>query len=129
MEQDVVKQLVAGLFAWTLASMGAAVVGLYAKPREYWHAFWFMTGIWALVDGILAWFGLVNRPGPLADLSRLLLINAGLDVVYLAAAVFLMTRKGAMLRGFGLAVAIQGGFLLLFDIGFHLRCEAILAAG
>mgnify|MGYP006972426293 CR=1 FL=1 len=124
MENEIVRQLVAGLFLWTLLCLGAAVVGLYAKGTETSRAFWFMTGMWALVDGVLAWSGLVSKPGPIDALARLLAINAGLDLLYVVVGIILATRRKPILRGFGLAVVLQGLFLLAFDLYFHARCSA-----
>jgi hypothetical protein len=51
-------------------------------------------------------------------LRRVLLLNAGLDVGYLAAGAALVLAPAARargLRGDGLAVLVQGGFLLVLD--------------
>ena len=45
----------------------------------------------------------------------------GLDVLYVAAGVALLTRPSARLKGFGLAVVVQGAFLLALDVTFWLR--------
>lgn len=126
MEAQLVHQLIAGLMLWAIVGLGSSCVGLYASRGDYWRGFWFMTGMWALVDGGLAWSALVGTPGKAADLSPILLFNAGLDVIYLIAAIVLMTRKTPRLRGFGLAVLFQGLFLLGFDLYFWWRCGLIL---
>ena len=82
-----------------------------------------MSGLWGLVDGGIAWFSLLgNWPDP-ATLAPILGINAGLDLLYIAAGVIMLTRRGGRLRGFGLAVFIQGLFLLCFDGYFRWRCS------
>ncbi|NPV46835.1 MAG: hypothetical protein HPY69_07745 [Armatimonadetes bacterium] len=48
-------------------------------------------------------------------LRRALLINAGLDLLYIAAGICLLSRPNRSARGAGLAVVIQGSFLLFFD--------------
>jgi hypothetical protein len=54
-------------------------------------------------------------------LSKILLVNAGLDVAYMAAGLYLRERsrnvsKHALrLKGYGNSVILQGGFLLVFD--------------
>ena len=52
----------------------------------------------------------------LGDLKTVLLINAGLDVAYMLGGIYLLTRPEATWRGSGVAVLIQGGFLLAFDL-------------
>ncbi|MEZ4981724.1 MAG: hypothetical protein R2769_09095 [Saprospiraceae bacterium] len=48
-----------------------------------------------------------------------------MDVAYIAAGAYLIEKgKNAdenadLWKGFGQSIALQGGFLLLFDIGFH----------
>ena len=123
MELSVFQWLVAVLMLWALLSLGSALVGLYAKASEYWRAFWFMSGMWGLIDGLLAWSGFVKKAGPMDELARILLINAGLDLLYVSVGIILMTRRKPTVRGFGLAVLIQGLFLLGFDFFFWLRCS------
>jgi len=43
-------------------------------------------------------------------------INGALDVASLVVGVVLLTRKPPMVRGFGLAIIVQGAFLLAFDL-------------
>ncbi len=77
-----------------------------------------MTGVWALVNAAIAYGGwLGTEPHP-ASLRQLLWINAGLDILYMAVGLGLWMRPSSMLKGFGLAIAIQGLFLFLFDL-FH----------
>jgi MFS family permease len=54
-------------------------------------------------------------------LKKILLINAGLDVLYVSGGAYLANQTGTpdtadRNRGFGKAIAVQGGFLLLFDL-------------
>ncbi len=118
-------QLIALLLIWALASLGSATIGLYAQPRERWRAFWLMSGLWGLVDGLIAWFALIGDRQPPAALLPFLRFNTGLDVVYLAVALFLMTRQKPTLRGFGLAILIQGIFLLVLDGTFWWKCAQL----
>ncbi|HAW94950.1 MAG: hypothetical protein CMJ33_11030 [Phycisphaerae bacterium] len=56
---------------------------------------------------------------PVTDVDafrRLLAINGGLDLLYLTTGVILVTRRDVIARGFGAAILVQGGFLLLFDL-------------
>lgn len=75
-----------------------------------------MTGVWALVNAAIAYVGWLGAEPDLANLRRLLWINAGLDVLYVAVGLGLWMRPRPMLKGFGLAIAIQGLFLLFFDL-------------
>lgn len=58
------------------------------------------------------------------SLQSFLLLNAGLDVAYIATGFYLKERSknssGAeRLRGYGNSLLLQGGFLLLFDITLY----------
>lgn len=114
----------AGLLAWAAAVVGGDLgVTLRAVALQF--------VVWGAVDGAIAAIG--ERDGrrriargedrdPAATrafgarLRRLLRLNAGLDLVYVAVAVALLvgwrTPAGS---GHGLGVLIQGGFLLAFD--------------
>lgn len=103
------------LIVWSVVWLTAAVVGLWRTNREAWRGFWFVTGIWCAIDAAIGIAGLMGTVAPLPDLRRLLLINAGLDVLYVAVGAVLATRPRPSLRGAGWAVVIQGAFLLFFD--------------
>lgn len=119
--ETVFGQLVAGLLLWSLVWLTAAAVGLFAGPREAWRGFWFMSALWAAIDAAIAWYGLVAPPSPADRLADILFANLGADVLYLAAGVVLVTRAKPLVRGFGRAVLVQGGFLLAFDAYFWSR--------
>ncbi|PKP50010.1 MAG: hypothetical protein CVT92_14790 [Bacteroidetes bacterium HGW-Bacteroidetes-1] len=68
-------------------------------------------------------------------IKNLYLINAGLDVLYVVAGSFLWARSVKSeknrdrLKGFGQAIVLQGGFLLIFDLvmyGLQSNSERIL---
>ncbi|WP_232822401.1 DUF6992 family protein [Thermus sediminis] len=109
-----------GLMLWALLSLGAGVFGLWWARAPFFRAFWFMTGAWGLVDGAIAFAAWLGGGAEREALRRLLLLNAGLDLGYLALGLFLLSRREARLRGFGAAILVQGGFLLLFDLGHAL---------
>jgi hypothetical protein len=83
---------------------------------------------WGAIDGAIAlasrWSQ--HRQGApaetaqqIAKLRRLLLVNAGLDVFYVAGGLALALRRGPddpYWRGVGLGIVVQGGFLLAFDL-------------
>ncbi len=114
------RTLSAALGLWGAGSVvtGALVRG--AAGRQ--HA------LWGAVDGALAARGLLRAPdrgrGPgdrAARLRRLLLVNAGLDVGYLALGAALRSgRLGTARRADGGAVLVQGAFLLGLDL-WHAR--------
>ncbi len=115
------EALAQGLMLWALLSLGGGVLALGRAQAPFWRGFWWMTGVWGLVNGGIAyWAWTAPEPEP-SLLARLLWLNAGLDLLYLALGVFLWTRPRPLLKGYGLAVLVQGGFLLLFDLGHALR--------
>jgi hypothetical protein len=115
------EQVALRLMVWALLWLGLALAGLWRAQPLRWRAFWLMSGGWALINGIIALWGLLAPPAELDYLRQVLWINAVLDLGYLALAVGLMRRSQPMQQGFGQAIAIQGLFLLLFDLGHALN--------
>jgi hypothetical protein len=115
----------AALILWALLSLGTATVGLYLRPNDRWRGFWFMSGLWGLIDGAIAWFGLVTEPPTTQELAFLLKVNGGLDVAYLIVGAALWTRATPLLRGFGQAVVAQGLFLLILDASVFVWCDRL----
>ena len=113
--------IVQGLMLWALLCLGGGVLGLWWARAPFFRAFWFMTGAWGLVDGGLAFLGWLGEGAEREALRRLLLLNAGLDLGYLALGLLLFSRRQTHLRGFGAAILVQGVFLLLFDLHHALR--------
>ena len=111
---DVEQRLIRALGSWAGGSvlLGAAL----SVPRST-RGFGRQTAAWGAVDGAIAYVGGRNRktkgPTDPAHLRRVLLVNAGLDVGYLAGGAWLLRRT--RWRGDGLAVLVQGGFLLALD--------------
>lgn len=128
------------LGAWALLNL--LVSGYHVTrtdTRTEPHYFHQMNIGWGLVNVLLAVWGLVQaHPNQVAGLTlsdsltaqftfeKILLLNAGLDVAYVCTGSWLRARaattahKPERLRGFGRALWVQGGFLLLFDVGFYL---------
>lgn len=121
------------LLGWGLFSI---VAGLLAQrnPRAFWKQFGLQALTWGAIDAALALFGLngANKKEErfaLGELGardeakeargfyRILLINTGLDVLYIAGGAWLLQRfKGRDDRqGMGVGVMVQGVWLLLFD--------------
>jgi hypothetical protein len=123
------------LLAWGLASVvGGAALGIAgaAGGNPFLRAFGSQTVGWGAIDGALALGGRARAARLLAEppadpaapareatrARRLLLVNAGLDVVYIGTGLVVATGRGrsdAAVRGHGLATVVQGAFLLAFD--------------
>jgi hypothetical protein len=119
------------LMQWSMVS---AALGLLMSTRG---GFWSGVGSqfigWAAVNLGITFFGTQGtnrRRQRLGDaalqpavnareargLRRLLLINAGLDVLYMVGGLVLMRRDGERTRGAGLGIVLQGAFLFGFDL-------------
>lgn len=119
------------LLGWALLNMGTGTVGHLTTQGET-RAFWQANAAWNVVNLAIAGFSLHGQASATPaswDLARslsegqkmekLLLLNTGLDVGYLAFGGLLLERghrtDSARLRGWGKSLLVQGGFLLLFD--------------
>ena len=111
---DVESRLTTALGRWAVGSVAAGA--LLSLPRST-RGFGRQTLAWGAVDGAIAAVGSRRRaakgPTEPQHLRRVLLVNAGLDVGYLAAGAWLV-RDGRW-RGDGAAVLVQGAFLLVLD--------------
>ena len=114
MTGSVEERLTSVLGAWAAGS--AAAGALLCVPRRT-RGFGRQTLAWGAVDGLIAVAGARRRAsrGPTSPprLRRILLVNVGLDVGYLACAAWLL--QDGRWRGDGAAVALQGAFLLALD--------------
>ena len=117
------------LLLWSALSLVGGTLLLLGPP--FWRGVGVQALVWGLIDAAIALFGLLSlqrkqrRPG--ADepetlerearrLHRLLLINAGLDVLYVIAGIVVLSSFTTdFARGNGVGIIVQGGFLLLFD--------------
>ena len=121
------------LLAWGAGSVlaGSAILALLAarragRPPLLSH-FAIQTAAWGAIDlalAALAWRDLAPRDiAGAAHLDRLLWLNTGLDVGYIAVGVtlaltgWLLGRRLAPV-GAGLGVVVQGAALLLLDVRF-----------
>ncbi|NTW02092.1 MAG: hypothetical protein HGA19_12525 [Oscillochloris sp.] len=116
--------------------MGSSVVGVMLSllPDDYWQQIGTQAVAWGMIDAALAVAGrrsaLVKAELSFAgDMSesqecaeaehfrRILLLNAGLDVIYIIVglAVAQWYNDTPKRRGLGHGVAVQGLFLLAFD--------------
>jgi hypothetical protein len=125
------------LLLWSaLSAVGGALL-LFEVP--FWRGVGVQALVWGVIDAAIALFGLVSlrrkqrRPDagkPEAqrreahNLRRLLLINAGLDVLYIVGGtVVLSSFTTDFARGNGVGITLQGSFLLLFDTLYAFRVQ------
>jgi hypothetical protein len=120
------------LLAWGLGSMLAGPLALLSRDA-LWRQFGVQTFSWGAIDALLAFFG---RRGARRNAARrerdelspadelrearrfraILLLNAGLDVLYIAGGAALAWRQRRRdRRGMGLGIIPQGAFLLAYD--------------
>jgi hypothetical protein len=121
------------LLAWSVVSMIAGVAFLLLGPL--WQGVGLEAIAWGVIDAGIAliggWVTRRRRAGledPSApsvlfrearNLRRILLINTGLDVLYVAGGIALALTLGVdglFWRGNGWGIVIQGGFLFFFDL-------------
>ncbi len=127
------------LGSWAIANMAIGAVGMSRTEGQTRH-FHQMNLAWNAVNLGIAGFALWNfaqqdiNTMPLPELAddhlrtkRLYLINAGLDLLYVAAGAYMWHRSqqaGAkrpqLMEGFGKAIVLQGSFLLVFDAAMYL---------
>lgn len=122
------RQFLPVLIGWSTLSVGAAIIGLWLSSTAHmWRSFWFMSGLWAAVNIAIAITALVDPPATADAFAPLLAINIGLNGVWVASGVVLLivrpkdARTNTMLNGFGLAILVQGAFLLALDTTFYVR--------
>lgn len=124
------------LLLWSALS-AVAGAALLLTGGDFWRGFGVQALVWGAVDAAIAWFGQRSAArrrarGPhsaealareAAKLRRLLWINTGLDVLYVAGGLALLYTLGAQDRfaaGNGWGIIVQGGFLFFFA-GFGYR--------
>lgn len=121
------------LMQWGGLSAGlGAVLMIWGSP--WWRGVGSQFAGWGVIDALIGWFGLRSgrkkaaqpdahtpeaQRKARANLRRVLAVNTGLDVLYIAGGVWLSKTKGKedrFWRGAGLGIVIQGGFLFVFDL-------------
>lgn len=128
------SRLVSGrLLRWSLLSIGVGLLlGRHRDPL--WRGIGAQSVGWGAIDALIALGGDVGTRGKIAALDNpgeaavqekeksflrtVLLINAALDVVYVLGGAWVARRdKGdGVLRGHGVGIILQGGFLFVFDV-------------
>lgn len=127
------------LLRWSVFSMVAGVL-LSRRDDKFWRGVGTQFVGWGLIDAMIALFGRwqsrrrqAQLDDPLApahtqterrNLSRMLWINAGLDVLYVLGGRELTRRPDdgdRSWRGHGWGIIVQGVFLFFFDVIHALR--------
>ena len=132
------REITALLTVWAAGSVikGTAIAVIGKRTgRKQWVRFGRQTAMWGAVDALIAGAGALSRSrrGELTQeqvdaearkLRTLLLLNAAADVLYVAGGAHIAvhakpgppeTTSFRMGRGDGLAILIQGAFLLALD--------------
>jgi len=125
------------LGGWALANMAAGAYGwaTFDGEKKYFSQ---MTLFWNVVNLSIAGFALYSNYSTDVSLlnegellakhlktEKLFLINSGLDVGYVGAGLLMRhlssnsEKRGDLLKGYGNAVILQGGFLLVFDMAMY----------
>jgi hypothetical protein len=119
------------LGGWAVANLGVNGVLLFRAEGER-KFFYQMNVFWNVVNGGLALSGLLSHDDPAGfsafqslkehlGMEKILLLNAGLDVGYIATGLWLWEKgktpgdRAEMFTGYGQSLVLQGAFLLLFD--------------
>ena len=124
------------LLLWAALSIAAgAALWLFGGP--FWRGFGLQAAVWGGIDAAIALFGqrsarkrqAAAAPGPettaaeARSLRRLLWINTGLDVLYVAGGLllaFTLGRSDPFAAGSGWGIVLQGAFLFGLDL-LHAR--------
>jgi hypothetical protein len=117
--------------AWGAASTAGGLATVAATSDPYWRSFGWQTGGWGVVDLGIAVVGLRFQgrrmrklPDPYAPdaqdrerrkLRNVLWVNAVADVGYVALGAVLARSHRPTVAGSGVAIVVQGAFLLVHD--------------
>jgi hypothetical protein len=133
---DINQNAMLVLGSWAAANILVGTYGNFKASGEakYFHQF---NAAWNIVNLGIAAFGYFNAvnsdPASMTNveiikdfnsLQNFLLLNAGLDVAYIATGFYLKERSknsssSERLRGYGNSLLLQGGFLLAFDVALY----------
>ncbi|MCS7154121.1 MAG: hypothetical protein NZ989_09300 [Bacteroidia bacterium] len=127
--QRVQRSLLSSLSGWAAASIAVGAWQSFSPSASTLRRYMgYQNLAWGAVDGVIAGIGWISRQKALREgrdwsaerrrLRRLLWINFGLDIGYVAAGAFLASRSDPRWQGTGYGILIQGGFLLILD-GWH----------
>ncbi|MBD3181623.1 alpha/beta fold hydrolase [Candidatus Poribacteria bacterium] len=116
------------LLVWSGLSISAGLI-LILTGDSFWRGFGIQAAVWGAIDAAIALVGMFRTrrkrfthdtrqqmSREARNLKRILLVNFGLDVIYMVVgAILVYFRSEAAWRGHGWGVIIQGGFLFFFD--------------
>jgi hypothetical protein len=140
-ELRVERTATAVLGGFALANLGTGTAGYFTAEAPTWKSFHGTNAAWNTVNLGLAAAGAVSmsrRPDETLEerrargtrLHRILAINAGLDVGYMAAGGTLWALgadgRDPNFVGMGSALVFQGAFLLAFDLTYRARHKRAL---
>ena len=129
---SITKKGMLTLGGWSAANIIAGAIGSGANNRQT-HYFHQMNMIWGATNLLFAglgYWGATKENSNDITLTKVLLhqnriektflFNAGLDLTYVTAGLYLTERSRrksdpSQLKGYGNSIMLQGGFLLLFD--------------
>ena len=119
------------LTSWASLNILSGFIGNYHYSNDAKY-FFQMNGAWNIVNLGIATYGLASIAHTAFDMEsslmlsemqkfdRILLINAGLDLIYIATGSYLLNKglseNKSRFVGYGRSLILQGGFLLLFDL-------------
>ena len=123
------------LTSWAGLNLLTGITGNFKYESESKY-FFQMNAAWNVVNLGIAAFGLAGISNALLDVDssymlselqkfdRILLISAGLDILYIATGSLLLNKglneNKSRFIGYGRSIILQGGFLFLFDLILYL---------
>ncbi len=133
---DINRTAMIVLGSWAAGNILTGVYGNFKAKGEakYFNQF---NAMWNVVNLGIATFGYLSASNSdpslmgnasifseYSSMQSFLLLNAGLDVAYIATGLYLKEKSknsssGERLRGYGNSLLLQGGFLLLFDTALY----------
>jgi hypothetical protein len=118
--QSFINTIAQRLLLWGAISTGGGVI-LQLSRRPFWIGFGQQAIGWGLIDALIALIAGRSAARSIngRTLRRILLINAGLDVLYMLGGFLFARTKGAAddkRRGQGWGIVLQGLFLFNFDL-------------
>ena len=138
-KQKIGKSGMIAYTSWSGANLIGGTIG-WATTEGEWKYFSQMTTVWSIINlgisipGLLGSFKTYENGVPTSQLiksqygsEQTYLINGGLDFLYIGSGAVLSAisnqhpNNRELLRGFGNAIMIQGGFLLIFDFIQYFR--------
>jgi hypothetical protein len=125
--KDLKKRIGLPLLVWGGINMIAGIFYLFSTS-ELIKGLLLQAFFWGLIDGIL---GLITyfrkKEFVLEKIKKIFLINVYLDIVYISIGIILiLLAKDAFLRGNGIGLNIQGGFLFIIDLLHYIHIKKIL---